>query len=65
MNDNQITTYRFLFPCYDTEQGHWCIFAAQPMGNVYIEGGHSLVAVKARIETLLYSDPNGHLKAAQ
>lgn len=39
MND---TPLRFLFPCWDAQKHEWCVFAAQPMGNIYIEGGFSL-----------------------
>lgn len=53
------TGYRFLFPCWDAEKREWCVFAAQPMGNVYVEGGFACVEHAVMyVESTKYKDPN-------
>jgi len=53
------THYYFLFPAYNTNEQKWCIMAAQPLGNVFIEGGFSSQEQAVlKIEKMQYGDYN-------
>ena len=59
------TGYRFLYPVWDSEELRWIIMAAQPLGNVYIEGGFmSMDSARQHIEQMKYLNPNPPKQAA-